>query len=62
MSTSHPRINKIPATVAAVGILTQKQTFFFLYFTFTNSISYMTEEFAGTSPTDFPPELQNANH
>lgn len=31
----------------------------FLYFTFTKSISYMTEEFSGTSPTDLPPELQN---
>lgn len=31
----------------------------FLYFTFTNSISYMTEELSGTSPTDLPPELQN---
>jgi hypothetical protein len=63
MSMSHLYINKIPATVAAAEIgHMQKPDIFFLYFTFTNSISYMTEEFSGTSPTDLPPELQNRNH
>jgi len=59
MSMSHLHINKIPVTVADVDIGHMQKPDTFLYFTFTNSISYMTEEFSGTSPTDLPPELQN---
>lgn len=59
MSMSHLRVNKIRVTVAGVDIGHVQKPDIFLYFTFTNSISYMTEEFLGTSPTDLPPELQN---
>jgi len=59
MAMRHLRIDKIPGTLADVDIGHMQRPDIFLYFTFTNSISYMTEEFSGTSPTDLPPELQN---